>query len=381
MIGQQIGNYRIDGEHARGAMGVVYLATDMRLDRPAILKLPVPELLAHARARDRFEREARAASALDHPNICTIYQVGELDLPDSQGQLFIAMAYYEGQTLAAKLAGGPLKPAEVADWVRQIAAGLQAAHRQGIIHRDIKAANIIITDDGRAKILDFGLAKLRDLPDPSSQGLVGTPAYLPPEILRGREADSRSDLFSLAVLSYEMLTGRVPFAELRGPALLNALLNRQPEPPSVHLGALQSPRSRRVGQGRAQGSRQRTGKSLADGRGILLPIGARIGPPGSRPTRCHGGAPTATHPPVDSHRPGADFPAALRFWLARNGRSAEHPQRSAHRAFDPRPGIGEEPGLFSRRGKLGFRFRRTRKSGHLDSSDRFEPNGAPDGRP
>ena len=240
MIGQQIGNYRIDGEHARGAMGVVYLATDMRLDRPAILKLPVPELLAHARARDRFEREARAASALDHPNICTIYQVGELDLPDSQGQLFIAMAYYEGQTLAAKLAGGPLKPAEVADWVRQIAAGLQAAHRQGIIHRDIKAANIIITDDGRAKILDFGLAKLRDLPDPSSQGLVGTPAYLPPEILRGREADSRSDLFSLAVLSYEMLTGRVPFAELRGPALLNALLNRQPEPPSVHLGALQS---------------------------------------------------------------------------------------------------------------------------------------------
>ncbi len=232
MIGQQIGNYRIDGEHARGAMGVVYRATDLRLDRPAILKVPVPELLAHPRARDRFEREARAASALDHPNICTIYQIGELDLPDSAGQLFIAMAYYRGETLDAKLKRGPLSSAEVAHWVRQIAAGLEAAHRQGIVHRDIKAANIIITDENRVKILDFGLAKLTDLPDPGPQGLVGTPAYLPPEILRGQDADARSDLFSLAVLSYEMLTGRVPFAELGGPALLNALLNRDPEPPS-----------------------------------------------------------------------------------------------------------------------------------------------------
>ena len=232
MIGQQIGNYRIDSEHARGAMGVVYRATDLRLDRPAILKVPVPELLAHPRARDRFEREARAASALDHPNICTIYQIGELDLPESEGQLFIAMAYYRGETLAAKLKRSPLSSSEVAHWVRQIAAGLAAAHRQGIVHRDIKAANIIITDDDRVKILDFGLAKLTDLPDPGPQGLVGTPAYLPPEILRGQDADARSDLFSLAVLSYEMLTGQVPFAELRGPALLNALLNRRPEPPS-----------------------------------------------------------------------------------------------------------------------------------------------------
>ena len=236
MIGRQIGNYRIDAEQGRGAMGVVYRATDLRLGRRAILKFLAPELVAQSRARQRFEREARAASALDHANICTVYQIGEAPTPDGRRQVFIAMAYYDGETLSRKIRRGPMTPDQVADLIRQIAQGLDAAHRHGVIHRDIKAANIIVTHEGVAKILDFGLAKLQGLPDPSTDNVVGTPAYLAPEILRGQEAAASSDLFSLATLAYEMLTGHVPFAEFRGPALLNALLNREPIPPSKTQG-------------------------------------------------------------------------------------------------------------------------------------------------
>lgn len=236
MIGRRIGNYRIDGEQGRGTMGVAYRATDLRLDRRAILKFLAPELLAQTRARQRFEREARAASALDHPNICTVYQIGEAPMADGKRQVFIAMAFYDGATLAQKLREGPLSAADVATWIEQVASGLHAAHRQGVIHRDIKAANVMITRHGVAKILDFGLAKLQGLPDAVSESIVGTPAYLAPETLRGQEATPASDLFSLASLAFEMLTGRVPFSEFRGPALLNALLHRTPSAPSENPG-------------------------------------------------------------------------------------------------------------------------------------------------
>jgi eukaryotic-like serine/threonine-protein kinase len=196
--------YRILSPLGIGGMGVVYRAEDTRLRRPVALKFLPPTLTPHPRAKERFLNEARAAAALDHPNICTVYEIGET----AEGQLYIAMALYEGETLKRRLERGPLPVAEALSIALQVARGLARAHRRGIVHRDIKPANLMMTSDGVAKILDFGIARLpgQTLSDP----LLGTPSYMSPEQERMGEVDARSDVWSLGVVLHEMLTGRLP---------------------------------------------------------------------------------------------------------------------------------------------------------------------------
>ena len=206
MIGKTISHFKILEELGSGGMGVVYRARDLDLDRDVALKF-LPGQPGES-ARQRFIREAKAASALDHENICTIYEIGKTD----EGATFIAMAHYGGETLRARVERGPLPINEAVDIARQIGSGLEAAHAQGIVHRDIKSDNIMVTDRGQVKILDFGLAKLTDVTRLTKEGsTVGTLAYMSPEQLRGEELDQRTDIWSLGVVLFEMLTGRLPF--------------------------------------------------------------------------------------------------------------------------------------------------------------------------
>jgi tetratricopeptide (TPR) repeat protein/TolB-like protein len=229
LIGRSIRQYEIEELLGRGGMGVVYRARDTRLGRTVALKFLPPYLSADEAATERFLVEARAAAALDHPNVCTVYEVGE----DDEGRLFIAMAFYEGETLKQKIDRGPLPIDEGRDYARQIAAGLEAAHGQEIIHRDIKPGNVIVTPDGLAKILDFGLAKLTDVTLTGSRATMGTVAYMSPEQASSAPVDHRTDLWSLGVVLYEMLTGERPFRGDRTAIVIHSILNEEPIPPSA----------------------------------------------------------------------------------------------------------------------------------------------------
>ena len=202
--GSPIGPYVIAAELGRGGMGVVYRAQDPRLDRQVAIKVLPPDLIRDATAKQRFLQEAKAASALDHPNICTIHEINET----GDGQFYLVMAHYEGETLRERITRGPLALDDAIDIATQVGQGLSKAHAVGIVHRDIKPANLMLTTDGAVKILDFGLAKLAGSEGVTQTGTtVGTVAYMSPEQARGEEVDHRTDIWSLGVVLYEMLAG------------------------------------------------------------------------------------------------------------------------------------------------------------------------------
>ncbi|HUV12446.1 MAG TPA: serine/threonine-protein kinase, partial [Acidobacteriota bacterium] len=234
-VGQNISHYTITGRLGQGGMGLVYEARDARLDRSVALKFLPDELLRSTAAKDRFHREARAASALSHPNICVVHDIGE-----HEGDPFIVMERLEGSTLERKLRNSALDATDLIGTAIQIAKGLEAAHSRGIIHRDIKPSNIFVTHDGFVKILDFGLAKLakdRDIAPEDrpteltgAGALLGTVKYLSPEQALNRPVDERSDLFSLGLVFYQMATGEHPFEEDSSVGTINALINKEPPP-------------------------------------------------------------------------------------------------------------------------------------------------------
>jgi serine/threonine protein kinase/tetratricopeptide (TPR) repeat protein len=219
------GKYQILEELGRGGMGVVYKAKDTRLDRTVALKFLPPEYTQDKEAKERFIQEAKAAASLDHNNICTVYEIGE-----SEGKTFIAMPCYEGETLKEKIEHEPLKIDEAIDITKQIGRGLEKAHGKGIIHRDIKPANIMITHDGVAKIVDFGLAKLSGQVKLTRTGTtMGTAAYMSPEQAQGDAVDHRTDIWSLGVVLYEMLTGKLPFKGEQMQSMVYSIMNKEPD--------------------------------------------------------------------------------------------------------------------------------------------------------
>jgi serine/threonine-protein kinase len=226
MIGKEISHYKILEELGRGGMGVVYKAEDTKLKRTVALKFLSPALTSDSEARHRIVREAQAAAALSHPNICTIHEIGE-----AEDQIFISMEYVEGQSLKDRIGSGPMKLGEVVDLATQIAQGLHEAHEKGIVHRDIKSANIMVTPKGRAKIMDFGLARSSTQTRLTKEHTtLGTFHYMSPEQTQGEDVDYRTDIWSLGVVLYEMIAGQLPFKGDYEQAVMYSILNEDPEP-------------------------------------------------------------------------------------------------------------------------------------------------------
>ena len=234
MIGQTISHYKITEKLGEGGMGVVYKAEDTKLRRVVALKFLRSELIEDPEHRERFLREAQAAAALDHPNICTIHEIDE-----DAGRTFLAMAFIAGLTVKDKIAQRPLKLDQALDIAVQTAQGLQAAHEKGIVHRDIKGANIMVTPPGQVKIMDFGLAQLAERSKlTETTTILGTPSYMSPEQARGEKTDRRADLWSLGIVLYEMIAGRLPFAGERQEAVLYGITSEEPEPVTAQRAGL-----------------------------------------------------------------------------------------------------------------------------------------------
>ncbi len=231
--GARVGPYEIEEELGSGAMGVVYRAVDRRLGRAVALKFLAPELTRDETARRRFEREARLAAGLDHPNLATVHEIGET----SEGRQYIVTAFYGGGSLKERLARGGMELGEALRVTLELARGLAAAHRSEVVHRDVKPANVLLAEDGTAKLVDFGIAKLANGTRlTQTGGSLGTPAYKSPEQSRGEEVDRRSDVWSLGVLLYEMVSGRLPFAGEYEHAIVRAILEDDPPPLAAAAG-------------------------------------------------------------------------------------------------------------------------------------------------
>ena len=247
--GTTLGPYRIVSQLGSGGMGVVYTATDPRLDRQVAIKLLPPNLTRDETAKQRFLQEAKAASALDHPNICTIHEINETD----DGQLYLVMAHYEGETLKERIARGPLDMDDAIDIAMQVGQGLAEAHGAGIVHRDIKPANLLVTKTGVVKILDFGLAKLAGTEGMTQTGTtLGTVAYMSPEQAKGQEVDHRTDIWSLGVVLYEMLAGTPPFQGENLLSLSNAILQDNQPSLTGPSSSVQNVVTRTLSKDRAQ---------------------------------------------------------------------------------------------------------------------------------
>src|SRR5438094_2682694 len=243
MIGQTLDHYRIVSKLGEGGMGVVYKAHDTHLDRPVAIKVLPPDKVADPARKQRFVQEAKAASALNHASIVTIH-----DVSSCNGVDFIVMECIEGKTVGELIPPKGLRPAQAVHHAVQIADALAKAHGAGILHRDLKPSNIMVTDEGRVKILDFGLAKLLDTEDSSPEGatlsarpitqqgtVLGTAAYMSPEQVEGKEVDARSDIFSFGSVLYEMLTGRPAFSGKSQLSVASAILEKEPEPITTRL--------------------------------------------------------------------------------------------------------------------------------------------------
>ena len=253
MVGQTISHYKVLSELGRGGMGVVYKAEDTKLKRFVALKFLRSDVLEDEEHRERFLREAQAAAALDHSNICTVYEIDEVE-----GETFIAMAFIEGQTVKDKIAERPLKLEEALDIAIQTAQGLQAAHEKGIVHRDIKSANLMVTPQGQVKVMDFGLAQLAERSQLTKTAtMLGTPAYMSPEQAQRLPTDRRTDIWSLGVVIYEMVTGRLPFEGERQQAVLYAIANEEAEPITALRVGVPTELDRIVGKAMAKDAGER----------------------------------------------------------------------------------------------------------------------------
>lgn len=324
MINQTISHYRITGQLGSGGMGVVYEAQDLNLGRKVALKFLPPQLSRDQNALDRFLLEARMASALNHPNICTIYAVEKSESDNSQS--FIAMELIEGQNLDQKLLSGSLPTDRLLDIAIQLADALDAAHAKGIIHRDIKPANIFLTPRGQVKVLDFGLAKLthpenqmetigatQDSPNPAAHltspgATVGTIAYMSPEQARGEELDTRSDLFSLGTVLYQMATGKLPFSGATSAVIFHAILQLDPLSP-LQLNATLPPKLQEIIEKLLEKDRDLRYQSAADLRGDLKRLKRDV-ESGRKATATPGSAPISTATPVSGSHPSVPIAAA-----------------------------------------------------------------------
>lgn len=227
LIGRTISHFQVLDHVASGGMGVVYRATDIRLDRIVALKFPLPHYQLDPAVKERFLREARAAGSLEHVNLCTVFEAGE-----SEEGVFLAMPLYPGETLKNRLTRGPLPFEDALGIAEQVAAGLACAHEAGVVHRDLKPGNVMLLPDGTVRILDFGLAKAADVSKTKSGVTLGTVSYMAPEQIRATKVDQRADLWSLGVMLYEMLTGVRPFTGEHEVSIANAILNAEPESPA-----------------------------------------------------------------------------------------------------------------------------------------------------